>query len=154
MWSDKAGTPRVPKGTRGVLSQSQQWTYLTTRSRIGKSFLNIVREKNQIKGLCETEGRLVSVPDGADIELWPRRLYFNGATDLLKYIQFFAAVKDDIRAREEIERYNGDIRYELYTRTEDDAIARMYADVNGAEGGDFSCISTLKRRWLLSAGIC
>ncbi len=77
--------------------------YLTTRSGIGKSFVNIIKEENQIKRLRETEGRLVSVPDGADIELWPRRLYFNAATDLLKYVRFFAAVKDDVRAREETE---------------------------------------------------
>ena len=96
-----------------------------------------MREKNQIKGLCETEGRLVSVSDGADIEQSPRRLYFNGATDLLKYVRFFAAVKDDIRAREEIEHYSGDIRYELCTQAGDDAIAHMYPDVNEAEGAVF-----------------
>lgn len=119
------------------LRAQYEHVYLTTRSRIGKSFLNIVREKNQIKGLREKEENRGSVPDGADIELWPRRLYFNGATDLLKYVRFFAAVKDDIRAREEIEHYSGDIRYELCTQAEDDAIAHMYADVNGAEGAVF-----------------
>lgn len=74
------------------------------------------------------------MPDGADIELWPRRLYFNTATDLLKYVRFFAAVKDDIRLRQENEHYNGEIQCELYTRVEDDAIAHIYPDVNEAEG--------------------
>lgn len=118
-------------------AESAVHVYLTTRSGIGKSFVNIIREKNQIKGLRETEERLVSVPDGADIELWPRRPYFNTATDLLKYVRFFAAVKDDARAREEIEHYSGDIRYELYFQAEDDAIAHMYPDVNEAEGAVF-----------------
>lgn len=146
MWSRKqllkdhcAERNRPTRWSRSPIKLRAQYehVHLTTRSGIGKSFVNIVREKNQIKGLREKEGRRVSVPGGADIELWPRRLYFNGATDLLKYARFFAVVKDDARAREEIERHNGDIRYELYARVEDDAIARMYPDVNEAEGAVF-----------------
>ena len=146
MWSRKqflkdhcAERNRPTRWSRSPIKLRAQYehVYLTTRSRIGKSFLNIVREKNQIKELREKEENRGSVPDGADIELWPRRRYFNGATDLLKYVRFFAAVKDDIRAREEIEHYSGDIRYELCAQAEDDAIAHMYADVNGAEGAVF-----------------
>lgn len=146
MWSRKqllkdhcAERNRPTRWSRSPIKLRAQYehVYLTTRSGIGKNFVNIVKEKNQIKGLREKEGRRVSVPDGADIELWPRRLYFNGATDLLKYVRFFAAVKDDTRAREEIECHNGDIRYELYARAGDDAIAHMYPDVNEAEGAVF-----------------
>lgn len=146
MWSRKqllkdhcAERNRPTRWSRSPIKLRVQYehVYLTTRSGIGKSFVNIIREKNQIKGLRETEGSRGSVPNGADIELWPRRLYFNAATDLLKYVRFFAAVKDDVRAQEEIEQYSGNIQYELYTQAEDDAIAHMYPDVNEAEGAVF-----------------
>lgn len=146
MWSRKqllkdhcAERNRPTRWSRSPIKLRAQYehVYLTTRSGLGKSFVNIVKEKNHIKRLREKEGRRGSIPGGADIELWPRRLYFNSATDLLKYVRFFAAVKDDTRAREEIERHNGDIRYELYARAEDDAIAHMYPDVNEAEGAVF-----------------
>lgn len=58
-----------------------------------------MKEESQIKEMRKEEGRRAYALDGADIELWPRRLYFNTATDLLKYVRFFAAVKDDIRLR-------------------------------------------------------
>ena len=146
MWSRKqllkdhcAERNRPTRWSRSPIKLRAQYehVYLTTRSGLGKSFVNIVREKNRIKDLREEEGSRVSAPDGADIELWPRRLYFNAATDLLKYVRFFAAVKDDTHAREEIEQYTGGIQYELYTRAEDDAIAHMYPDVNKAEGAVF-----------------
>lgn len=146
MWSRKqllkdhcAERNRPVRWSRSPIKLRAQYehVYLTTRSRIGKSFLYIMKEENRVKGMREEAGRWVSVLDGADIELWPRRLYFNAATDLLKYVRFFAAVKDDIRLREESEYYNGGIQYELYTRAEDGAIAHMYPDVNEAEGAVF-----------------
>lgn len=108
--------------------------YLTTRSRIGKSFLYIMKEEDRIEEMRKEEGRRAYALDGADIELWPRRLYFNTATDLLKYIRFFAAVTDDIRLRQTNEHYHGEIQYELYARVEDGAIAHIYPDVNEADG--------------------
>ena len=101
--------------------------YLTTRNRIAKSFHYILKQE-----YGKEERKCAS--GGADIELWPRRLYFNPATDLLKYVRFFADVKDDIYMREKMEHFNGNIQYELYFQAEDDAIAHMYPDVNETEG--------------------
>lgn len=146
MWSRKqllkehcAERNRPVRWSRSPIKLRAQYehVYLTTRSRIGKSFPYIMKEENRVKGMREEAGRWVYAPDGADIELWPRRLYFNTATDLLKYVRFFAAVKDDIRLRKESEHYNGEIQYELYARVEDGAIAHMYSDVNEAEGAVF-----------------
>lgn len=105
MWSRKqllkdhcAERNRPTRWSRSPIKLRVQYehVYLTMRGRIAKSFLYIMKEENRIKGMREEAGRWVSAPDGADIELWPRRLYFNTATDLLKYVRFFAAVKDDI----------------------------------------------------------
>ena len=116
--------------------------YLTTRSQMERSIIRIYREKCAIQIQREEAGieKYVSIPAEADVELWPRRLFFNAATDLLKYVRFFAAVKDDIYMRENVERFQGfkgDVQYELRFRTEDDAIAHMYPDVNEAEGAVF-----------------
>lgn len=113
--------------------------YLTTRSQIEQSVIRILKEKCDIQDRREEAGieKYISLPDEADVELWPRRLFFNGATDLLKYVRFFAAVKEDIYMRENSEHYKGEIQYELYARAEDDAIAHMYPDVNEAEGAAF-----------------
>lgn len=146
MWSRKqllkdrcAERNRPVRWSRSPIKLRAQYehVYLTTRSQIGKSFLSIIKEENKIRDLCEKEGRQTSVLNGSDIELWPRRLYFNAATDLLKYVRFFAAVKDDICLRQESEHYNGEIQYELYTRADDDAIAHMCPDVNEAERAVF-----------------
>ena len=116
--------------------------YLTTRSQIGQSLIHIMEDRNRVWN-SRKEARIekyVSIPAEADVELWPRRLFFNAATDLLKYVRFFAAVKDDIYMRENAERFQGftgDVRYELRFRAEDDAIAHMYSDVNEAEGAVF-----------------
>ena len=113
--------------------------YLTTRSQIGQSLIHIMNDRNKVWNMREEAGieKHVSIPAEADVELWPRRLFFNAATDLLKYVRFFAAVKDDIYMRENSEYYKGDVRYELRFRSEDDAIAHMYPDVNEAEGAVF-----------------
>ena len=71
--------------------------------------------------------------NAADIEIWPRRLTINPATDLLKYVRFFAAVKDHLRLREQCGDDAAPIRYELHISARDTAIARMYTDVNEAE---------------------
>lgn len=116
--------------------------YLTTRSQMERSIIHIYREKCAIQIQREEAGieKHVCLPDEADVELWPWRLFFNAATDLLKYVRFFAAVKDDIYMWENAERFQGfkgEVQYELYFRAEDDAIAHMYPDVNEAEGAFF-----------------
>ena len=121
------------------LRTQYQHVYLMARSQIERSVIRIYREKCAIQIQREEAGieKYISISGGADVELWPRRLYFNAATDLLKYVQFFAAVKDDIHMREDFEHYKGEVQYELYARAEDDAIAHMYPDVNEREGAVF-----------------
>ena len=71
--------------------------------------------------------------DSADIEIWPRRLTINFATDLLKYVRFFATVKDYLKLREQCGEDVASVRYELHIPARDTAIASMYPDVNDAE---------------------
>ena len=85
-----------------------------------------------MRRLCEENDGRTGAGDAADIEIWPRRLTINLATDLLKYVRFFAAVKDHLKLREQCGDDAAPISYELHIPARDTAIARMYQDVNEA----------------------
>ena len=86
-----------------------------------------------IRSLSGEEGLQLGAQNTADIELWPRRLFVSPATDLLKYVRFFAAVKDSLSSGERFEQYVEQIQYELYAPAGDKAIVHMYPDVNEAK---------------------
>lgn len=86
-----------------------------------------------IRSLSGDEGVRLGDQDAADIELWPRRLFVSPVTDLLKYVRFFAAVKNGLSSEERFEQYVEQVQYELYAPAEDKAIVHMYPDVNEAK---------------------
>ncbi len=67
-----------------------------------------------------------------DIEIHSRRLFVNPATDLLKYVRFFSAVKTYLAPKEEPNYYP--ITIELYIQQADLPIAKMYQELYGLEG--------------------
>ena len=142
MWSRKqllsvrcSERNRPARWSRSPIKLRAQYehVYLTTPHRIQKDVWSILREEGLIRSLSGEEGVRLGSQDAADIEVWPRRLFVNPATDLLKYVHFFAAVKDGLNRDESSERHTEQIQYELYAPAEDEAIAHMYPDVKGSE---------------------
>ena len=66
------------------------------------------------------------------MEVYPIRYYLNPAFDVLKLVHFFAEVKDDLDMAQD--GYISPIEYFMVVYPEDLEIARMYPDVNEAEG--------------------
>lgn len=115
------------------LKVQYEHVYLSTPSQIQKTVLRILSEEGQIQAKCAGGGIRMGTGDAADIELWPRRLFINPATDLLKYVRFFAVVKEHLKLKEQLDYSTSQIRYELYAQAKDNAIIHMYPDINEAE---------------------
>lgn len=115
------------------LKAQYEHVYLTTPKQIRRHMISILSEEPWIRALCEENGGRMGAGDASDIEIWPKRLTINLATDLLKYVRFFAAVKDHLKLREQCGDDAAPIRYELHIPARDMAITRMYPDVNEAE---------------------
>lgn len=126
---------RPVRWSRSLIKMKAQYehVYLTTPNRIQEDVWSILKEECLIRSLSGEKGRRLGNQDAADIELWPRRLFVSPATDLLKYVRFFAAVKDSLSTEERFEQYVEQIQHELYAPTEDEAIVHMYPDVNEAK---------------------
>lgn len=142
MWSRKqllsarcSERNRPARWSRSPIKLRAQYerVYLTTPHRIQKDVWSILREESLIRSLSGEEGVRLGSQDAADIEVWPRRLFVNPATDLLKYVRFFAAVKDSLNRDKLSEQYTGQIQYELYAPAGDEAIVHMYRDVEESE---------------------
>ena len=115
------------------LKAQYEHVYLTTPNWIQKDVWSILREEGLIRRLSGDKGVRLGEQDAADIELWPRRLFVSPATDLLKYVRFFAAVKDSLNSEKRFGQYAGQIQHELYAPVRDKAIVHMYPDVNEAK---------------------
>ena len=115
------------------LKAQYEHVYLTTPNRIQEDVWSILREEGLIRRLSGDKGVRLGEQDAADIELWPRRLFVSPVTDLLKYVRFFAAVKDNLNNEERFGQYAEQIQYELYAPARDKAIVHMYPDVNEAK---------------------
>ena len=103
------------------LRAQYEHVYLTTYTDLRKSISWIIREERQIAGQSVGARRL-NDPAQGDYEVWPRRYFANPASDLLKFVYFFSAVK------------SGDgLEYTLCTQKKDREIAHMYPDVNDSE---------------------
>lgn len=74
------------------LKAQYERVYLTTPELLAESLEIIWAEDEYIEALCG-EGTRTKGSQQGDIEIWPRRLFVNPATDLLKYVYFFSAVK-------------------------------------------------------------
>ena len=68
-------------------------------------------------------------PTSGDYENWPKRYFDNPATDLLKYVYFFARVKDDIKNNKEEKTHRNVITYGIIYRPKDQPILDIYGDM-------------------------
>lgn len=116
------------------INAKYEHVYLTTPNEIRKSVIAILKEESWINELSGESGVRLGKQESADIEIWPRRLFVSPATDLLKYVRFFDAVKSWLHMENHQEWNITKIKYELYAPAKDEAIVRMYQDVNEAKG--------------------
>lgn len=116
-----------------VLSSRYEHVYLTTPERLSESLERIWNEDDYIDYLCEDGGIRLGEQGVGDIEIEARRLFVNPACDLLKYVRFFSAAKDQLDGKENDYRYYH-ITIELYIYSEDRPIARMYPKINEMKG--------------------
>ena len=115
------------------LKAQYEHVYLTTPETLAISLRRILAEEGHIQSLCDRNGGRISGSQGiGDIEAHPRRLFVNPATDLLKYVRFFSAVKPYLAPRGEPNDYP--ITIELYIQQADLPIVKMYQELYGLEG--------------------
>ena len=88
-----------------VLSSRYEHVYLTTPGRLSESLERIWNEDDYIDYLCEDGGIRLGEQGVGDIEIEARRLFVNPACDLLKYVRFFSAAKDQLDGKENDYRY-------------------------------------------------
>lgn len=114
------------------LKAQYEHAYLTTPEALEISLRRILAEEKYIQFLCDRNGGRLSGSQGiGDIEVHPRRLFVNPATDLLKYVRFFSAAKTYLTPKEEPNYYP--ITIELYVQREDQPIVKMYPELCGLE---------------------
>lgn len=110
------------------LRTQYEHVYLTTPELLLESLQTIWAEAEYVDALCDG-GTKINEPQLGDIEIWPRRLFVNPATDLLKYVYFFSEVKRYLSLTGDNCVYTEPIDYEIYIQPMDRDILRMYPDV-------------------------
>lgn len=122
------------------LSQHFERVYLTTPSTLAQSLGAILSEDDVIERYRNGNNKQ-NDPRSGDYEIYPTRYFVNTTTDLLKYVYFFATVKDDIVFRRKVAA--GELQvpqfvdYAICAPPDDVPILKMYPDVIAAEGAKF-----------------
>lgn len=131
MWSRKqllgdsySQRSRPTRWSRSPIKLRRQYmhVYLTTPGMLKEDLAVLARADHIKETNMARLGSKTHDPAEGDYENWPTRYFDNFATDLLKYVYFFAAVKD--RAR-----YVGPIEYVLINRPKDAPILNIYGDL-------------------------
>jgi len=114
--------------------------YLTTPDTLGESLDAIFNEDNVIERYRDGNHKSNN-PSLGDYEIYPMRYFINTTTDLLKYIYYFATMKDAIEFQRKLdagELYSPySVNYTICIPEEDAPILRMYPDVLAVEGSKF-----------------
>lgn len=115
------------------LKADYEHVYLTTPQRLRESILRIYSEDVSGRLFCLNAKR-ISNPAECDYEDWPYRYFCNPACDLLKFVYFFAAVKNHMAVLHDNPLVSKEPYYRVCIRPEDRPILEMYPDVMGADG--------------------
>ncbi len=118
------------------LRAQYEHVYLTMPGQFSVDIRQILAAAEEVAGQCEN-GTKLSDPVQGDYERWPYRFFVNPATDLLKYVYFFAAGKSLLKSLSENWPPPPEVRYAIYYRKQDIPILRMYPDVIELEGMQF-----------------
>ena len=111
------------------LRRQYEHVYLTTPTMLGEDLDYIIRVDEFMKLHEAQYGKRMNNPTSGDYENWPKRYFDNPATDLLKYVYFFARVKDDIRNNKEEKTHRNVITYGILYRPKDQPILNIYSDM-------------------------
>lgn len=104
--------------------------YLATPELLMTILKGISCEKDFITHIQKGNPKCGNLQQG-DFEEWPYRYFINIATDLLKYVYFFAAAKELIQRRKE---HHSELNYAFALPRRDLPILHMYPDVMEMEG--------------------
>lgn len=117
------------------LRANYEHVYLTTPGYLAVSLKRILNEEHYIQALCEESGGTRMGGQGiGDVEAYPRYLFVNPASDLLKFIRYFSAVKAYLMPKENVPFSRPEIKINLYIHKIDHPIAGMYLELHGLEG--------------------
>ena len=117
------------------LRAQYEQVYLTTPKWFGTD-IKAILSSEEVQNRSKDGTRLHDSAQG-DYEKWPYRFFVDPATDLLKYVYFFSAVKELHRLLESGMLSPPQVRYAVCYRRQDRPILRMYPDVIGLEGTRF-----------------
>jgi len=118
------------------LRAQYEHVYLTTPGQFSIDIQQILTAEEEVAEQCGN-GTELSDPAQGDYERWPYRFFVNPATDLLKYVYFFAAGKSLLKSLSEDWPPPPEVRYAIYYRKKDIPILSMYPDVIDLEGMQF-----------------
>lgn len=118
------------------LRAQYEHVYLTTPKWFGIDIKAILTSEEEVQSRSKN-GTELHDPAQGDYEKWPYRFFINPATDLLKYVYFFSAVKGLIKLLESDMPAPPQVRYAICYRKQDRPILRMYPDVIELEGTQF-----------------
>ena len=114
--------------------------YLTTPDTLEYDLHAIFYENDEIERYRDGNHKH-NDPSLGDYEIYPMRYFINTTTDLLKYVYYFATMKNEIETRRKVAAgelflpYR--VNYSIRVREEDIPILRMYPDVLDVEGSEF-----------------
>lgn len=109
------------------LRKQYRQVFLTTPREFNEDLKWIGNAEQIINNNMAEMGTKLHDPAQGDYENWPKRFFDNPATDLLKYVYFFAAVKDQIRFGKP--EYGPPLHYAIICRKKDYPILSIYADM-------------------------
>ena len=113
---------------------------LTTPNTLEQS-LRAIFDENDVIEHHRDGNHKSNEPSQGDYEIYPMRYFVNATTDLLKYVYYFATMKNQIEFRRKVaagELYSPySVNYAIRLPEEDFAILRMYPDVLAVEGAEF-----------------
>ena len=114
--------------------------YLTTPDTLEYDLPAIFYENDEIERYRDGNSKS-NDPNQGDYEIYPMRYFVNTTTDLLKYVYYFATMKNEIEMRRK--GANGGlympnlVNYAIRVTEKDFPILRMYPDVLDVEGSKF-----------------
>ena len=115
------------------LKADYEHVYLMTPQGLRESIMRIYSENITSRLFC-LDAKRISNPAQCDYEDWPYRYFCNPACDLLKFVYFFAAVKNHMAVLRDNPLVSKEPYYRACIRPEDRSILEMYPDVMEAEG--------------------
>ncbi|MCL2409814.1 MAG: hypothetical protein FWC96_09460 [Oscillospiraceae bacterium] len=112
------------------LKAQYEHVYLATPASLSE-IIGAIYEEEAHTAEYQGDNAKINDPAEGDYEAWPQRCFINTASDLLKYVYFFAAAKELMQLRK---RRATELNYAIILPERDFPILNMYPDVAEMEG--------------------